>query len=51
VCELDILCNADKVHFILEEMVSSSGHVVNTNKSSIIDCVKASSSDGSDSFF
>jgi len=35
VCELDIMFNLEKAHFILEEMVTN-GAVVETNKSNIL---------------
>ncbi len=39
VCELDIMFNIEKAHFILDEMVMN-GHVVETNKSNILTPVK-----------
>lgn len=35
VCELDVMFNAEKAHFILEEMVSN-GNVVETNKMNVL---------------
>jgi AP-4 complex subunit sigma-1 len=36
VCELDVMFNMEKAHFILEEMVSN-GCIVETNKQNILD--------------
>lgn len=41
VCELDILYQADKVFMVLEEMVNSSGCIVNTNPRLVVDAVRA----------
>lgn len=41
VCELDILFHMDKVFMILEEMVNSSGCIVNTNPRLVVDVVKS----------
>lgn len=35
VCELDIMFNLEKAHFILDEMISD-GYVMETNKSNIL---------------
>jgi AP-4 complex subunit sigma-1 len=34
-CELDIMFNIDRAHFLIDEMVCN-GHVVETNKSNIL---------------
>ncbi|ETO18594.1 AP-4 complex subunit sigma-1 [Reticulomyxa filosa] len=39
VCELDIMFNIEKAHFILEEMVMN-GHIVETNKTNILSTIK-----------
>jgi len=39
VCELDIMFNLDKTHFILDEMVMN-GHIVDTNRANILGPVK-----------
>jgi AP-4 complex subunit sigma-1 len=48
VCELDIMFNLEKAHFIVDEMVSN-GHIVETNKGNILKPIalmeKASESD------
>ena len=41
ICELDILYHVDKVFMILEEMVNSSGCIVNTNPRLVVDAVRA----------
>ena len=38
VCELDIMFNIEKAHFIIDEMVMS-GYVVETNKTNILNPV------------
>ena len=38
-CELDIMFNLEKAHFILEEIVSD-GHIVETNKTNILQTLK-----------
>ena len=38
VCELDIMFNIEKAHFIIDEMVMS-GHIVETNKTNILNPV------------
>jgi hypothetical protein len=48
VCELDILFNMDKVYLILEDMINSVGHVVNTNRVMVLASVKAATSDDED---
>jgi AP-4 complex subunit sigma-1 len=35
VCELDIMFNLEKAHFIVDEMVMN-GHIVEANKSNIL---------------
>ena len=40
VCELDIMFNIEKAHFIIDEMVMS-GYIVETNKASILNPVIA----------
>mmetsp|Transcript_27132 Transcript_27132/g.65977 ORF Transcript_27132/g.65977 Transcript_27132/m.65977 type:complete len:148 (+) Transcript_27132:173-616(+) len=35
VCELDIMFNIEKAHFILDEMICN-GHIIETNKSNIL---------------
>ncbi len=40
VCELDIMFNLEKAHFILDEMVIN-GHIVETNKSRILKAVRS----------
>nr|XP_002741753.2 PREDICTED: AP-4 complex subunit sigma-like [Saccoglossus kowalevskii] len=40
VCELDIMCNLEKAHMILDEMISN-GYIVETNKSRIVPVVVA----------
>merc|ERR1719402_1494919 len=39
VCELDIMFNIEKAHFILDEMVMN-GHIVETNKANILTPIK-----------
>ena len=39
VCELDIMFNIEKAHFILDEMVMN-GHIVETNKVNILTPIK-----------
>ncbi len=36
VCELDVMFNLEKAHFILEEMMTN-GHIVETNKTNILE--------------
>ena len=40
VCELDIMFNIEKAHFILDEMVMS-GHITESNKANILNPVIA----------
>jgi AP-4 complex subunit sigma-1 len=40
VCELDIMFNIEKAHFIIDEMVMS-GYIVETNKTNILNPVIA----------
>ena len=40
VCELDIMFNIEKAHFIIDEMVMS-GYIVETNKTNILNPVVA----------
>ena len=40
VCELDIMFNIEKAHFIIDEMVMN-GHIVETNKTNILNPVVA----------
>lgn len=44
VCELDVMFNVEKAHFILEEMVAN-GTVVETNKTNILMPIKAMDED------
>ena len=39
VCELDIMFNIEKAHFILDEMLMN-GHIVETNKANILTPIK-----------
>lgn len=39
VCELDVMFNLEKAHFIVEEMLSN-GKIVETNKANVLDPIR-----------